>query len=62
MTMKNDVKFEEELICQFNIDMKNLTNFDHELCFMALQIDAKFEGKLTCTFNDDMRICQIFTG
>ena len=27
MTMKNDVKFEEELTCQFKIDM-NLTNFD----------------------------------
>ena len=28
MTMKNDVKFEEKLNCQFIIDMKNLTNFD----------------------------------
>ena len=28
MTMKNDAKFEEELTCQFKIDMKNLTNFD----------------------------------
>ena len=28
MTMKNDTKFEEELICQFKIDMKNLTNID----------------------------------
>ena len=28
MTMKNDVKFEEELTCHFKIDMKNLTNFD----------------------------------
>ena len=28
MTMKNDVKFEEELTCQFKIDMLNLTNFD----------------------------------
>ena len=27
-TMKNDAKFEEELICQFKIDMRNLTNFD----------------------------------
>ena len=27
-TMKNDAKFEEELTCQFKIDMKNLTNFD----------------------------------
>ena len=26
--MKNDAKFEEELICQFKIDMRNLTNFD----------------------------------
>ena len=28
MTMKNDAKAEEELTCQFKIDMKNLTNFD----------------------------------
>ena len=28
MTMKNDGKFEEELTCQFKIDMRNLTNFD----------------------------------
>ena len=28
MTMKNNAKIEEELTCQFKIDMKNLTNFD----------------------------------
>ena len=28
MTMKNIEKFEEELTCQFKIDMRNLTNFD----------------------------------
>ena len=28
MRMKNDAKFEEELTCQFKIDMRNLTNFD----------------------------------
>ena len=28
MTMKNDTKFEEEVTCQFKIDMRNLTNFD----------------------------------
>ena len=28
MTMKNDTKFKQELICQFKIDMRNLTNFD----------------------------------
>ena len=27
MTVKNDAKFEEELTCQFKIDMRNLTNF-----------------------------------
>ena len=27
-TIKNDSKFEEELTCQFKIDMRNLTNFD----------------------------------
>ena len=26
--MKNDAKFEEDLTCQFKIDMGNLTNFD----------------------------------
>ena len=28
MAMKNDAKIEEELTCQFKIDMRNLTNFD----------------------------------
>ena len=28
MTIKNDAKFEEDLTCEFKIDMKNLTNFD----------------------------------
>ena len=28
MAMKNDAKFEEDLTCQFKIDMKNVTNFD----------------------------------
>ena len=28
MTMNNDAKLEEELTCQFKIDMRNLTNFD----------------------------------
>ena len=28
MKMKNDAKFEEELICHFKIDMRNLMNFD----------------------------------
>ena len=28
MTMKNDEKSEEELTCQFKIDMRNLMNFD----------------------------------
>ena len=28
MTMKNDVKFEEELTCHFKTDMRNLMNFD----------------------------------
>ena len=29
MTVKNDVKFEEELSDQFKTDRKNLINFDH---------------------------------
>ena len=28
MTMKNDAKFEEELTCQFKIDIRHLTNFE----------------------------------
>ena len=28
MTMKNDIKTEEELTCRFKIDMRNFTNFD----------------------------------
>ena len=28
MTMEHDTKFEEELTCQFKIDMGNLTHFD----------------------------------
>ena len=28
MAMKNDTKIEEELTCCFQIEMKNLTNFD----------------------------------
>ena len=28
MAMKNDANFEEELTCQFKIDMKNLMNLD----------------------------------
>ena len=28
MAVKNEAKFEEELTCQFKIDMRNLTNFD----------------------------------
>ena len=28
MAMNNDAKLEEELICYFKTDMRNLTNFD----------------------------------
>ena len=28
ITMNNDAKIEEELTCQFKIDIRNLTNFD----------------------------------
>ena len=28
MTMKNDAKLEEQVTCSFNIDRRNLTNFD----------------------------------
>ena len=36
--MKNDAKFEEDLTCQFKIDMRNLTNFD-----LSTQKSQKFE-------------------
>ena len=54
MTMKNDAKFEEELTCQFKIDMRNLTNFDPSTQ-KSQTFDATFEGKLTCAFKNDMR-------
>ena len=38
MRMKNDAKFEEELTCQFKIDMRNLTNFD-----LSTRKSQKFE-------------------
>ena len=28
MAMKIDAKFEEDLTCQFKVDIRNLTNFD----------------------------------
>ena len=31
MTMTNDKKFDEELTCQFKIDLTNLTNFDSSI-------------------------------
>ena len=31
MTMKNDAKFEEKLICRFKIDIRILTNFDTKI-------------------------------
>ena len=38
MRMKNDAKFEEDLTCQFKIDMRNLTNFD-----LSTRKSQKFE-------------------
>ena len=38
MRLKNDAKFEEDLTCQFKIDMRNLTNFD-----LSTQKSQKFE-------------------
>ena len=32
MTMKNDIKVEEELTCHFKVDMRNLTDFDPSTC------------------------------
>ena len=38
MTMKNGAKFDEDLTCQFKIDMRNLMNFDP-----STQKSQKFE-------------------
>ena len=39
MTMKNDLKFEEELTCQFKIEMRNLTSFHlKNVCFNELPV------------------------
>ena len=46
MTMKNDAKIEEELTCQFKIDMRNLTNFDP-----STQKSQKFALPLTKVYN-----------
>ena len=31
MTIKNDAKFDEELTCQFKVDMRNLTSLSRAL-------------------------------
>ena len=38
MRMKNDAKFEEQLTCQFKIDLSNLMNFES-----STQKSQKFE-------------------
>ena len=44
MTMKNDTKFEEELTCQFKIDMRNFTNFEPRTrCFLPKYIMFELE-------------------
>ena len=66
--MKNDAKTEEELTCQFEINMGNLANFlliqsrkctslkfTVEFCAMKRKSDTKFEDELTCQFKIDMR-------
>ena len=45
MTMKNDTKFEQELTCQFKIDMTNLTNFDPTQALKNLK-NLHFNGLL----------------
>ena len=44
MTMKSDAKIEEELTCQFKIDMRNLMNFD--LSTQKSQKKMHFNGML----------------
>ena len=43
MTMDNDAKIEEELTCQFKIDMENLTNFD-----LSTKKSQKFFSLMGC--------------
>ena len=49
MRMKNDAKFEEELIFQFKIGMRNLKNFDpstpksHNLYFIGLLLTKVYD-------------------
>ena len=43
ITIENDGKCEEELTCQFKIDMRNLTNFDPSK-------NLKFNGLLLTKF------------
>ena len=38
MTMKNNVKFEEELTCHFKTGMRNLTNFEEETDLPSLKL------------------------
>ena len=45
MTIKNDVKFEEELTCHFKIDTRNLINFE----------EYKFGEKSTCRLKIGIR-------
>ena len=46
MTIKNDTKTEEELTCEFKINMRNLTNFDP-----STQKSQKFALPLTKVYN-----------
>ena len=45
MTMKNDARFEEELTCQFKIDMRNLTNFNLSTWKWAFTLKGYFWPK-----------------
>ena len=46
MTLKNDVKFEKELTCQFKIDMRNLRNFDQLKNLKKLYFNGLFFTKV----------------
>ena len=46
ISMKNDTKTEEELTCEFKINMRNLTNFDP-----STQKSQKFALPLTKVYN-----------
>ena len=70
MTLKNDVKSEEELTCRFKIDIRNLTNFDSSTwvskicplmgCFWPKYIMPELKKYGGVIFHDTREWCKIW--